>query len=719
MQEQDIFINALSYADPAERSRYLDGVCQADASLRQRIDELLECHQSSDSVLDRRPVELVVSLEFQEDITESFAEPAETTALQQLQPYLELSNYPGSLGRLGHYELLQILGQGGYGIVAKAVDTKLERRVAIKVLAPHLAITSPPRKRFLREARSAAAVRHEHVVQTYAVEDGPLPHLVTEFIAGETLQQRLDRLGPFDASEVVRIGRQIALGLAAAHQQGLVHRDIKPANILLQEGVEEQAKLTDFGLAQTADDASMTQSGVIAGTPLYMSPEQVSGHDLDLRADLFSLGSVLYGMTVGHPPFRAPSTLAILKRVAEDTPRPIRQMIPEAPRGLCDVIARLHEKSKERRYASAQEVADALATCLIEKPTGWAAWSVAKRAAAVAIVLFMVATVGVLAGMSPFNKPQVVAQSDSLVVSQPELQTAEPQLDSPEVSSEVAASSPAVEQVAVAATQQPELSPSELANPELTEWDRTLIAMPVEQQQIEFRKKLVELNPELPDSAVGLTLTDGKITSCVINPSRYLLDISPLRALRDLEILRLDGGGLVEDLRPLSTSMKLRRLVINSHPIRDLTPLAKLPLTEIALWLWPGDDISPLRGMKLTYANVGGSNVSDISPLRGMPLTGLCLNHSKVEDLSPLEGMPLTHLETQHNRVWNLKPIAKAPLERLWTQGSLVVDYDPIKNMTTVLDLTVNYDAERDDAVLRTLTSLEKINGNPVSEILK
>lgn len=718
MQELDIFTNALTYADPAERIRFLDEVCQSNVKLRKRIDDLLECHRLSGSVLDRQPVELVVSPEFQDDIAESFAEPVETVALRQLQPHLEASDYPGSLGRLGRYELLQILGQGGYGIVAKAVDTKLERRVAIKVLAPHLAVTSSPRKRFLREARAAAAVTHEHVVQTYAVEDAPLPHLVAEFIAGETLQQRLNRLGPFDAADVARIGRQIALGLAAAHQQGLVHRDIKPANILLQEGVEAQAKLTDFGLAQAADDASLTQSGVIAGTPQYMSPEQVSGQNLDLRADLFSLGSVLYVMTVGHPPFRAPNTLAILKRVAEDTPRPIRQMIPETPRGLCDVISKLHEKSKERRYASAQEVADALATCLIDQPRGWSFWSVAKRRGAVAIVLFIVATVGVLAGISPFNKTQAVALSNSAAVSQPELQKAEPQQDSSATSSESADSNPQTEQVATVTTSQPGLSLPEVINPELTEWDRALIAMSVDEQQSEFRKKLVELNPELPESAIRLTLTDGKITNCVIDPSQHLSNLAPLRALRDLEGLRLDAGGHVEDLRPLST-LKLKRLVINSHPIRDLTPLAKLPLIEIALWHWPGDDISPLRGMKLKYANVGISNVSDISALRGMPLTGLCLNYSKVEDLSPLEGMPLTHLEIQHTRVWNLHPITKAPLEYLWTEGSLVVDYDPIKNMPSLTHITLNYDAERDNGVLRTLKLLQNVNGKPVYEVVK
>src|SRR5262249_49367675 len=157
-----------------------------------------------------------------------------------------------------------------------------------KVMAPELAATSPPRKRFLREARAAAAVRHEHVVDIHAVEEQPIPYLVMEFIPGETLQQKLDRVGPLSVPEVLHLGQQIAGGLAAAHAQGMIHHDIKPANVLLESGVEECVKITDFGLARAADDASLTQSGVIAGTPMYMAPEQTQGEAIDHRADLFS-----------------------------------------------------------------------------------------------------------------------------------------------------------------------------------------------------------------------------------------------------------------------------------------------------------------------------------------------------------------------------------------------------------------------------------------------
>src|SRR5262249_18040637 len=147
------------------------------------------------------------------------------------------------------------------------------------------------RRRFTREGRAAAAVSHDHVITIHAVEDsGPLPYIVMQLVAGASLQERIDRAGPLPLVEVLRIGRQTAAGLAAAHAQGLVHRDVKPANILLENGIE-RVKLTDFGLARAADDASLTQSGAIAGTPAFMSPEQAEGKPIDHRSDLFSLGS--------------------------------------------------------------------------------------------------------------------------------------------------------------------------------------------------------------------------------------------------------------------------------------------------------------------------------------------------------------------------------------------------------------------------------------------
>jgi serine/threonine protein kinase len=369
MSERDIFTAARQMTDPAARSAYLDEACGGDPALRDRVVALLRAHDQPDSLLDApaaaRPDPGTAATRSQ---GAPGAEPAggpTRAPLEGADPltFLAPPGRPDSLGRIGHYEVLGVLGHGGFGIVVRAFDEVLQRVVAVKVLAPQLAATSPARKRFLREARSSAQVRHENVVGVHAIEEQPLPYLVMEFIAGETLQQRLDRTGPLDVPEVLRIGRQIAEGLAAAHMTGLIHRDVKPANVLIESGPQARVKLTDFGLARAADDASISQSGVVAGTPLYMAPEQARGEALDHRADLFSLGSVLYVMCTGRPPFRADSALAVLKRVAEDEPRPIREVIPEVPEWLCRVVARLHAKDPAARYQSARDVADVLADC--------------------------------------------------------------------------------------------------------------------------------------------------------------------------------------------------------------------------------------------------------------------------------------------------------------------------------------------------------------------
>src|SRR5262245_12247929 len=194
----------------------------------------------------------------------------------------------GHLGRLDHFEVVEEIGRGEMGIVLKAQDEKLQRVVALKVMSPRLAGNAGSRKRFIREGRAAAAVCHEHVVTIHGVEEGALlPYFVMQYVSGQSLQQRLERCGPLQVAAILRIGMQAAEGLAAAHAQGLVHRDIKPANILLENGVE-RVKITDFGLARAVDDASLTRSGVISGTPLYMAPEQARGEAVDHRADLFS-----------------------------------------------------------------------------------------------------------------------------------------------------------------------------------------------------------------------------------------------------------------------------------------------------------------------------------------------------------------------------------------------------------------------------------------------
>jgi WD40 repeat protein/serine/threonine protein kinase len=299
------------------------------------------------------------------DPAESAPENADVTL-----DFLTSPTGPEQIGRFGPYEVLGVLGHGGMGIVLEANDPVLNRRVAIKVLAPQLAASGAARKRFAREARAAAAISHEHVVTIHAVgEEAGLPYLVMQCVPGPSLQERLDRDGPLELEEVLRIGLQTAQGLAAAHAQGVVHRDVKPGNILLEDGY--RVRLTDFGLARVADDATVTNSGFLPGTPAYMSPEQARGEAVDHRADLFSLGSVLYALCTGRSPFRASTLMGLLRRVSEDVPRPLQEINPRVPDWLVEVMNRLHAKEPARRFQSAQEVAEVFAACLAhaQQPT--------------------------------------------------------------------------------------------------------------------------------------------------------------------------------------------------------------------------------------------------------------------------------------------------------------------------------------------------------------
>jgi hypothetical protein len=343
-------------------TEHLDGCAGCRKALEMLAggsDSLLDvARRAGEATAASTPALHEVLAKFQTPPSETQAEPA--SAPDDSLSFLTPSEKTGCLGRLEHYEVQEVIGKGGFGIVLKAFDEKLHRVVAIKVLSPAYAAIGSARKRFIREAQSAAAVRNEHVVAIYSVKDeAQPPYLVMELIDGISLQDKLDQKGSLSLKEILRIGLQTAEGLAAAHKQGLVHRDIKPANILLENGVE-RVRITDFGLARAVDDASMTQSGTVAGTPMYMSPEQAEGLPIDHRSDLFSLGTVLYAMCTGHPPFRASGTHAVLKRVIDATPRPIHEINNEIPDWLAAIIGKLHAKKPDDRIQTAKEVAELL-----------------------------------------------------------------------------------------------------------------------------------------------------------------------------------------------------------------------------------------------------------------------------------------------------------------------------------------------------------------------
>lgn len=358
----DLFLEQqLSADEQASFERHLDGCEQCRCVLettaaREETWALVQQSLSSAIQSGERDPSVRSTIELQLE----HVQPSSDLVLKLLAP----TDDPRMLGRLSGYEIVGLIGSGGMGVVLKGFDSALNRYLAIKVLAPHLAESGSARRRFAREAQAAAAVVHENVGAIHGVDQwNGLSFLVMPYERGPTLQKRLDEEGPLQVVEILRIAMQAAAGLAAAHAQGLVHRDVKPANILLDEGVE-RVKLTDFGLARAADDASLTRTGVIAGTPQFMSPEQAIGDSIDERSDLFSLGSVMYTMCTGRPPFRAETSYGVLRRITDSQPRSIREINPDIPDWLRRVIERLHAQSRDDRFQSAAEVAELLGQCL-------------------------------------------------------------------------------------------------------------------------------------------------------------------------------------------------------------------------------------------------------------------------------------------------------------------------------------------------------------------
>ena len=269
--------------------------------------------------------------------------------------FLDSPRHPDLLGRLGRYDIERVLGNGGMGIVLKAFDSELHRYVAIKVLAPHLAGIGAARQRFAREAQAAAAIADRHVMPIHDVQsEAAHPYLVMPLVAGQSLQTRVDAAGPLTVEEALGVLRQTAQALAAAHTQGIVHRDVKPANILMEEG--GRVLLSDFGLARAVDEAGMTRTGVIAGTPHYMAPEQALGEPADARSDLYSLGAVMYFMLTGRPPHIKGGAMAILHAICHQSHVPVgsrRDNLSDEVAALCESLL---AKEPSRRPHAAEAV---------------------------------------------------------------------------------------------------------------------------------------------------------------------------------------------------------------------------------------------------------------------------------------------------------------------------------------------------------------------------
>ncbi|MCC9606207.1 protein kinase [Blastopirellula sp. JC732] len=616
MNEREIFAAALEQPTEAERQAFLNEVC--DDEMRPRIERLLKEQAQLGSFLEHPPLDsdsgvlngisptmVLGSGSTCDDEGDAISSEGINMTKNQQDPedkillsYLEPATRDDALGRLGHYEVLEVVGKGAFGTVLRAFDTKLERIVAIKVLALEMASMSPARKRFLREARTSAQIRHDNVVSIYSVEEEPIPYLVMEYVPGRTLQQQLKDHGPLDLPSVLRLGKQIADGLAAAHAQDLIHRDIKPGNILLEGDMEERIKITDFGLARTVDDSSMTQSGMIAGTPMYMAPEQAYGRKLDQRADLFSFGSVLYQMISGRPPFRSTSTMAVLKRVTEDAPRPIQEIIPEAPDWLCDLIGHLHAKDPAKRYGSAKDVANLLGQCLVD----------------------------IQAGRTPTIPSPAELGGERGTAVTPRVETT-PLLRRPHV--KIAAAVlllVAVTGIAGRGFWLPSASePTPNPPPYLSAIvpDDSIPKRAAEEQVETVRRELKRLNPKFDETTLEATIEDGVVVELKFL-SDYVSDITPVGALKGLKSLSCNGS---YDGSGGWNSSGLSQ-------VADLSPLRGLPLNSLMCSATQVSDLSPLKGMPLEHVGVGLTPVEDLSPLDPAPLKTLFLMRTNITDES-------------------------------------------------------------------------------------
>jgi formylglycine-generating enzyme required for sulfatase activity/serine/threonine protein kinase len=272
--------------------------------------------------------------------------------------FLEPAQASDEIGRLAHYRVLKVLGRGGMGIVFMAEDTRLHRIIALKVMLPAIAKKAIARDRFVREAHATAAIEHDHIVTIYEVNaDHEVPYLAMQFLKGMTLEDWLKAGKTLNVPQIMRIGKEIAKALAAAHACQLIHRDIKPSNIWLDAANKGRVKILDFGLARpTNEETHLTQEGMILGSPAYMSPEQARGQTIDERVDLFSLGCVLYRLCAGKLPFTGKDAMSMLLAITNEEPPPLAQLNADIPVALVELVHQLLAKKPEDRPASAKQV---------------------------------------------------------------------------------------------------------------------------------------------------------------------------------------------------------------------------------------------------------------------------------------------------------------------------------------------------------------------------
>ncbi|MEZ6096058.1 MAG: serine/threonine-protein kinase [Pirellulaceae bacterium] len=340
--------------------QFLVAQAEGDSDLVDKVKRLLSTQSDAESFFNRATDFVGGLLEDEFQLVSD--DPA--IVIDGLLRQLRLDDTHTLPAKLGRFTLESYLGTGGMGIVVKAIETSLNRPVAMKFLRSEFANSAGGRQRFIREAQIAASLTHPNIAATFSIEDDfALPCIVMELVQGECLLQLVRKHGPLSLEDALRYAIQISDALAEAHSKGIIHRDIKPANVLIEPSILK-CKLTDFGLAKAVEDTGLTKSGIVAGTPQYMSPEQAKGLVLDERSDLFSLGSVLYFMVSGEPPFNSESMFGTLHQVSEASPKLLSERNADIPAWFSNLVGKIMAKEPGDRFQTAGELSDVLTRCL-------------------------------------------------------------------------------------------------------------------------------------------------------------------------------------------------------------------------------------------------------------------------------------------------------------------------------------------------------------------
>jgi hypothetical protein len=668
--------------------------------------------------------------------------------------------------QLRDYRLVAKLGQGGMGTVYRAIHTRLDRTVAVKVLTANRLPQADAVARFEREMKAVGKLNHPNIIRaTDAGEAAGTSFLVMEFVEGLDLGRLLTSQGPPSVADACELARQAALGLHHAHEHGLIHRDVKPSNLLLT--TEGEVKLLDLGLALLrgphaggADSTDTTASGYIMGSFDYMAPEQADDpHAVDARADLYSLGCTLYHLLAGKPPFaaRGQSPIQALKAHAQQAPPPLADGRPDVPPRLARLVGRLLAKRADDRPVSAAAVADELAAftagsnlpmlirCARPAGTGSDAQIAAQRrpqpprrrptrrrliAALAGAALLLAASIilvqtnqGVLEIVTADDDVKVSVEAggkEIVVIDLKEKREVrlrpgdyrlklveggkEKELDRDEFT--MTRGGKAV--VTVRRVRQPiTVVPPAGKHPALDDaWVKGLRELPPAEQVKAVVRELQRRNPAY--DGWEHHATNGHYVTELALPANQITDITPVRALPRLKRFACNGQqntrGKLTDLSPLK-GMQLEILHLVCSSVSDLTPVAGMPLEELLISWSDVVSLEPLNGAKLKRLECAFGGVRDLTPLKGMPLRDLNVFETKVESLAPLaECKELRVLICGVCGVDDLSPIQKLPLTTLVCSGTRVTSLAPLKDMKTLRKLHCNSLRLDDLASLQGLT---------------